>query len=110
MLHETSCEYSVHYVSGLTINDFTYSRAARSFSKYINSHRAASLQDSIARMATFDERVQSLPAEIYNEIYDLTFKTAPSVVYIDKDYWPPALLQANRATRVYPLHKIVRSI
>lgn len=83
------------------INDFTYSRAAPSFSKYANSQRAAFLHDSITKMPTFNERVQALPPELYQEIYDLTFKTAPNVVSINKDYRPPALLQVKRATRVY---------
>lgn len=47
---------------------------------------------------TLNERIQALPAEIYNEIYDLT-STPSSVTHITREYKPPASLQVSRATR-----------
>lgn len=52
-------------------------------------------------MPTFEERVQDLPAEIYNHIYDLTFVPPHGHNYINVSYRPPAILQVSRATRTY---------
>ena len=49
-----------------------------------------------------DDRVQSLPPELYNTIYDLTF-TAYSIqganVELDSSYRPPSCLQVSKASR-----------
>ena len=50
-------------------------------------------------MKTFQERVQALPAELYNEIYDLTFTNTSKVQRIDQNTKPPSALQINRALR-----------
>lgn len=44
--------------------------------------------------------VQSLPRELYDEIFELVF-TAPSFAraVVDRDYKPPAQMQVSRATR-----------
>ena len=51
-------------------------------------------------MASFEKRVQDLPPELFNEIFDLTF-TAPEgiVIAVDKTYQPPGLLHTSSATR-----------
>lgn len=50
-------------------------------------------------MADLIERVQALPAELYNEIRDLTFTMAFGTIHIDAAYKPPALIQVNRSSR-----------
>ena len=53
-------------------------------------------------MATlsFIDRVQNLPAEIYNQILDLTFAVDfKATCRIDKDYTPPSILQVSRTLR-----------
>lgn len=52
-------------------------------------------------MATLAGLVQSLPAELYNEIYELTFTKTSTVVQVDKGYRPPSTLHVNRATREF---------
>lgn len=52
-------------------------------------------------MPTFDERVQALPPELYQEIYDLTFTPTSTEVFVTKEYQPPALLRINQATRKF---------
>lgn len=48
------------------------------------------------RLAT---RVQSLPPELFDEIYALTFTPTSDTVVITKKYRPPKLLQVDRASR-----------
>lgn len=50
-------------------------------------------------MTTLASLVQALPAELYNEIYDLTFTADPGNRYIDGNYKPPSCLQVSRSTR-----------
>lgn len=50
-------------------------------------------------MDDFNTRVQSLPVELFNEIYNLTSMAAPCSRTIDKDYKPPHLLRINRHNR-----------
>lgn len=72
-------------------------------------------------MATLADRVQALPPELFNKIYDLTFTTSPTIPspdsynrqylifcrgygslqdrLIETPYQPPSNLQVNRATR-----------
>lgn len=52
-------------------------------------------------MATknFAALVQSLPQELYDEIYDLTFTADDEPRVINKDYKPPHLLYVDRASR-----------
>lgn len=45
------------------------------------------------------QRVQSLPAELYMEIYDLTFTINVDTCLIDKAYKPPSILQVNKRWR-----------
>ncbi|KAK4494797.1 hypothetical protein PRZ48_014153 [Zasmidium cellare] len=51
-------------------------------------------------MATFDQRVQNLPTELFDEIFALVFTLdeEPSTT-LTKDYKPPARLQVDRASR-----------
>lgn len=48
---------------------------------------------------TFDERLQSLLAKIYNETYELTFTNTSKTVRIDEGYRPPSSLHVIRYTR-----------
>lgn len=50
-------------------------------------------------MDNLNTRVQSLPAELFHEIYIHTFTASSSLRTIDKDYKPPHLLQVNRHSR-----------
>lgn len=43
--------------------------------------------------------VQALPAELYTEIYSLTFTATNQPRYIKKKYKPPVLLRIDRTTR-----------
>lgn len=45
------------------------------------------------------ERVQSLPSELYEEIYNLTFTVNTETCYVDKAYRPPGILQVNKNWR-----------
>ncbi|CAK3953891.1 Hypothetical predicted protein [Lecanosticta acicola] len=48
------------------------------------------------------ERVQALPAELFNRVLDYTFTLSPSnndIVEVTKAYKPPAILQIDRASR-----------
>jgi hypothetical protein len=48
----------------------------------------------------FEERVQALPAELFNDIFDLVFTLPyPNEVVIDKSYRPPVQLQISQALR-----------
>ena len=50
--------------------------------------------------ASFIDRVQALPPELFSEVFELTFTLQPEFqVSIDKHYKPPALLQVNRSFR-----------
>ena len=49
-------------------------------------------------MKTLEELVQALPAELYTEIYDLTFD-GTGEHRIKRKYKPPSCLQVSRATR-----------
>lgn len=50
-------------------------------------------------MATLIDRVQALPRELYDEIYDHTFTKTSNIVHVDSEYRPPAALQVNHASR-----------
>lgn len=49
------------------------------------------------------ERVQSLPPELYNQIYEFTFSlealTCGERIRVDKSYKPPSILQVSREQR-----------
>ena len=42
----------------------------------------------------------TLPWELYDYVYDLTFSNARDYAIIDSDYRPPANLQVNHGTRI----------
>lgn len=44
-------------------------------------------------------RVQGLPLELYNEIYELAFTPSSGTVIITSDYKPPRPLQVNKELR-----------
>lgn len=50
-------------------------------------------------MKSLASLVQGLPAELYQEIYDLTFTTGAGEHSIKQNYKPPNCLQVNRSTR-----------
>ena len=57
-------------------------------------------------MATTDDtsddlarRIQSLPSELYAEIFDLTFTSSSTTVKVNSSYKPPSTLCVSRATR-----------
>lgn len=54
---------------------------------------------------SFVDRVQALPAELLDEIFELTFTLEPDTcVSINKSYEPPAYLQVNTALRQQLTH------
>lgn len=55
----------------------------------------------MADAKSFQVRLQNLPAELYNTIYDLTFTlNAPkTLTVVDSGYKPPSILQVNRHFR-----------
>lgn len=57
--------------------------------------------DVVRGEMAFAERVQDLPQELYDKIYDLVFavKIAPREIRVDKSYTPPAFLQLSRDLR-----------
>ena len=50
-------------------------------------------------MATLGNLVQSLPREIFDDIYDLTFTASPDNHIINEAYEPPNCLQVSQDTR-----------
>ncbi|KAK4494304.1 hypothetical protein PRZ48_014602 [Zasmidium cellare] len=50
--------------------------------------------------ATLRQRLEALPQELYDEIYDLTFTPDGGTRNISDTYRPPAQLQVSRATRL----------
>lgn len=61
------------------------------------SHMTDSIRET--ETTTLASLVQSLPPELYNEIFDLTFAPAPGIQHIRKGYKPPSCLQVSRSTR-----------
>ena len=61
------------------------------------------MQPTLAASINIDHlksRLYSLPQELFDEIFDLTFTIDKnSVTFIDASYKPPSILQVNRATR-----------
>lgn len=54
----------------------------------------------IATVLTRESSTASLPQELFDKIYDLTFKLpAPGVREIDEEYTPPVMLQISTKTR-----------
>lgn len=53
----------------------------------------ASSTDDLAK------RVQDLPRELFDVIFDFTFTSGPSTVHVNKFYKCPSILQVSRATR-----------
>lgn len=46
------------------------------------------------------EQMQSLPPELFREIYELTFLVEPAVVVINSLYKPPSCFRLSRSTRM----------
>jgi hypothetical protein len=55
----------------------------------------------MAEPLSFDQRVQALPAELFNNIHDLVFVAIASnrVISIDDEYHPPVVLQVDTVFR-----------
>lgn len=68
--------------------------------KIIADNFAIANQQSYNKPSTsLKQRLESLPQELSNEIYNLTFTADPGVREITKTYLPPHLLRVDRASR-----------
>jgi hypothetical protein len=60
---------------------------------------ATNPEKTTLEVPTFGDHVQSLPAELFNDIYELVFAAEPGEVSVDESYMPPTQLQASNPSR-----------